>query len=79
MRSRFAAVITTLVIAAPSAQSQANWPTRQWPTATPQSVGVNAAVLDSINAEIAGGKYGYIDRMIVIRHGRLVYDRSYKQ
>jgi CubicO group peptidase (beta-lactamase class C family) len=79
VRSRFAAVITTLVIAAPSAQSQANWPTKQWPTATPQSVGVNVAVLDSINAEIAGGKYGYIDRMIVIRHGRLVYDRSYKQ
>ena len=29
VRSRFAAVITTLVIAAPSAQSQANWPTKQ--------------------------------------------------
>ena len=36
-------------------------------------------MLDSISAEIAAGRYGYIDRMIVIRHGRLVYDRSYAQ
>ena len=60
-------------------QAQTSWPTKQWPTASPSSVGINVAVLDSINAEIAAGKYGYVDRMVVIRHGKLVYDRSYHQ
>lgn len=50
-----------------------------WPTASPQSVGVRAAVLDSIDSEIASGRYGYVDRMVVVRRGKLIYDKSYKQ
>jgi hypothetical protein len=34
-------------------------------------------VLDSINAEIAAGNYGTVDRMVIIRRGRLVYDKHY--
>lgn len=73
------AVVITLAVAAPSATAQTSWPTKQWPTATPRSVGLNAAVLDSINSEIAAGRYGLVDRMVVIRHGRLVYDKSYNR
>ncbi len=72
-----AGLLATGVTSPSSAQT--SWPTKQWPTATPASVGINVAVLDSINAEIAAGKYGYVDRMVVIRHGKLVYDRSYHQ
>jgi CubicO group peptidase (beta-lactamase class C family) len=61
------------------AGGQTTWPTKGWPTATPAQVGLNAAVLDSIDKEIASGRYGYVDRMLVIRHGRVAYDRSYKQ
>jgi CubicO group peptidase (beta-lactamase class C family) len=50
---------------------------QSWPTATPASVGINAAVLDSIDGEIRSGSYNYVDRMVVIRNGRLVYDKHY--
>ena len=56
---------------------QSPFPGRNWPTATPASAGLNAAVLDSIGAEVAAGSYGYVDRLVVIRHGRLVYDQSW--
>jgi CubicO group peptidase (beta-lactamase class C family) len=49
----------------------------QWPTATPASVGVNVAVLDSIDREIRAGTYNSIDRFVVIRNGKLVYDKHY--
>lgn len=49
----------------------------RWPTATAARVGLNPAVFDSIDAEITAGTYGNIDRMVVIRHGQLVIDKSY--
>ena len=53
--------------------------TTSWPVGTPASVGLNPAVLDSIDSEIREGRYGFTDRFLVIRHGRLVYDRHYTQ
>lgn len=50
---------------------------QNWPTATPASVGITAAVLDSIDGEIRSGRYGGVDRFVVIRNGRLVYDKHY--
>jgi CubicO group peptidase (beta-lactamase class C family) len=66
-----------LTIAATDASGQATWPTKGWPVATPQAVGLNARVLDSLDAEIRSGRYGYVDRMLVIRRGRIAFDRSY--
>ena len=40
-------------------------------------VGLNPAVLDSLDAEIRAGKYGNIDRMVVIRRGQIVTDKTY--
>jgi len=48
-----------------------------WPVATPAAVGLNGAVLDSIDAEIRSGRYGLVDRFLVIRHGRIAYDKAY--
>jgi CubicO group peptidase (beta-lactamase class C family) len=58
-------------------QPQRTWPGDRWPSATPAAIGINAAVLDSIDREIAAGRYGYVDRMLVIRRGRVGYDRRY--
>lgn len=49
-----------------------------WPTASPASQGVNRLVLDSIDAEIAAGRYGLVDRFVVIRRGRLIHNRSWQ-
>ena len=70
-----AALLPTLSLAA---SAQTSWPTKGWPTTTPRAVGLNAAVLDSIDAEITSGRYGYVDRMLVIRRGQIAYDKSYR-
>jgi CubicO group peptidase (beta-lactamase class C family) len=62
---------------ASSSAAQTAWPTKSWPTGTPQSVGLNPKVLDSLDSEIASGRYGNVDRMLVIRHGRIAFDKSY--
>ena len=54
------------------------WPTKIWPTATPQSVGMDAAKLAAFDAEIASGQFGYVNSLLVIRHGKAIYDRTYK-
>lgn len=52
-------------------------PGQRWPVTTPQRAGVSAAVLDSIDAEVKRGDYGHVDRILVIRGGRLLFDRRY--
>jgi len=75
-----AAAITALSAATGlGAQGSANFPGASWPTATPASMGVNAAVLDSLDQEISAGRYGYVDRMLVIRGGRAIADKRYTQ
>ena len=54
-------------------------PGRLWPHASPASLGLNGAVLDSLDAEIKAGNYGFIDRMLVIRHGKVAFDGRYPQ
>ncbi len=54
------------------------WPTKEWPTATPASVGLDAKALADLDADIAAGKFANVDSMLVIRHGKVVYDRSYR-
>src|SRR5215471_3408028 len=71
----FIAVLTASII--PAAQEQ--WPTQAWPVSTPQAEGLDPKVLSDVDADIDKGKYGYIDSMLVIRHGKLVWDRSYKR
>jgi CubicO group peptidase (beta-lactamase class C family) len=58
---------------------EAQWPTRGWLASTPQAAGISRAVLDSIDAEIKAGRYGYVDRVLVIRRGRVVWDKTYAQ
>jgi CubicO group peptidase (beta-lactamase class C family) len=79
VRTLHFAIALAVVAGAAHGQSAATptFPTRGWPVATPQAVGLNAKVLDSLDAEISAGRYGYVDRMLVIRRGRIAYDRAY--
>jgi CubicO group peptidase (beta-lactamase class C family) len=70
-------MVAALFLAA-SARAQPSWPTKRWRTATPAAVGLNAAVLDSIDAEVKAGRHGYVDRILVVRRGRIAYDRRYR-
>jgi CubicO group peptidase (beta-lactamase class C family) len=53
------------------------WPTRGWPLSSPEAEGLDAAALDALDTEFARGDHGFIDSMLVVRRGRLVYERGY--
>jgi CubicO group peptidase (beta-lactamase class C family) len=78
MNSRYlAASIPSLILIASAASAQDQWPTRGWPSTTPPEVGLDAKVLAAFDADISEGKYGYVDSMLVIRHGKVAYERFY--
>ena len=68
-----ASVVLILVSRVPGRGSES------WPVSTPQAVGLDPKVMFDLDAAIAAGKYGYIDSMLVIRHGKLAFDRSYRR
>lgn len=70
------AVLLVLIAAAPAA-AQATWPTRAWPASTPAAEGLDAKALEAFHEEIAAGKYGLVDSLLVIRHGKVVFERTY--
>ncbi|HJU64511.1 MAG TPA: serine hydrolase [Gemmatimonadaceae bacterium] len=78
MRRELMLLAAILLVLPAAGVAQQSWPTRQWPTASPSDVGLNRTVLDSIDAEVKTGRYGYVDRILVIRKGRLAYDRRYR-
>jgi CubicO group peptidase (beta-lactamase class C family) len=61
--------------AAPRAPAQ--WPTRAWPTSSPEAVGLDPTALQALDKEIAAGQYGYVDGILLIRHGRIALERHY--
>ena len=66
-------VIPFVLIFVVAAQAQQN----DWPTATPKSVGIDEKALAAFDAEIASGKFGNIDGLTIIRHGKLVFEKRY--
>jgi CubicO group peptidase (beta-lactamase class C family) len=69
--------VSVTAVHAGHAQTPA-WPGAEWPSTTPGAVGLEVAVLDSIDAEIRSGRYGHVDRFLVIRDGRIAFDRRYE-
>jgi CubicO group peptidase (beta-lactamase class C family) len=56
----------------------ASWPTLAWPESSPQAQGLDAGVLEALHREFTEGKHGYIDGMLVVRNGAVVFERSYR-
>jgi CubicO group peptidase (beta-lactamase class C family) len=73
------ALLIALVGAAsfPQDATQKRDAVEDWPEATPESVGLDREQLASFDAELAGDKYGHMDSLVVIRCGKLVWDRKY--
>lgn len=71
------AVFASLIVHATAAQ-QSTGPATPWPSSTPRAVGLDPKVLAAFDAEIAAGRYGYVDSMLIIRHGKIAYERAYK-
>jgi CubicO group peptidase (beta-lactamase class C family) len=78
MIRRMPAAVLTLSLAASPALAADPGRAHGWPTARPGEVGIDEKTLAAFDAEIAAGKYGPVDALLVIRHGKLAYDRSYR-
>ncbi len=53
------------------------WPTKEWLTGTPASVGLDENVLKDFDADLARGKYMLVDSFEVFRCGKEVFARKY--
>jgi len=53
------------------------WPGATWATSTPQEQGLDAAPMTALADDVAAGRYGYVDQLLVVRHGFKVLDRRY--
>jgi hypothetical protein len=53
------------------------WPTNGWARSTPAEQGLDPSPLERLNADILAGKYGNIDRIVVVRNGHLVMSERY--
>src|SRR6478672_11260729 len=60
-----------------AAHAQQKRSASDWPTATAASVGLDQKAIDALDADIKSGKYGNVDSLTIIRHGKLVFDGSY--
>jgi CubicO group peptidase (beta-lactamase class C family) len=52
-------------------------PSGEWRRSTPDAERVDAAALEALDAEFRAGDHGYVNSMLVIRHGGIVFDRHY--
>jgi CubicO group peptidase (beta-lactamase class C family) len=74
---RFAVLLSAVLICISGAGAQDRFSARGWPKAEPAAVGLDPAALAALDADIAGGKYGLVDSMLVIRCGKQAYERAY--
>ncbi|HEY2820731.1 MAG TPA: serine hydrolase [Candidatus Acidoferrum sp.] len=54
-------------------------PARGWPTVSPEAVGLDGKALSALDADLAEGKYGLVDSMLVIRCGKEAIERTYQR
>lgn len=78
MRMKSIAIVVTAVVLVTSEGAGQQAPSGIWPTSTPQAEGLDAAVLARFDADLTAGKYGLVDSLLVIRHGKIVYERAYR-
>ena len=67
----------SLILVALLTVSTARAQQTDWPTASPKSVGIDEKGLAAFDAELASGKFGNVDSLTIVRHGKLVFDKRY--
>lgn len=81
MRKTAAAAALALLIpfgASTRAHAQDHGAGKDWPTAPPKEFGFSPEKLAALDADVASGKYGLVDSMLILRCGTAVYDKTYQ-
>jgi CubicO group peptidase (beta-lactamase class C family) len=60
-----------------SAAAERSWPGETWEISTPAREGLDEQSILALDAELKSGKQGYVDSMLIVRHGRIVFDATY--
>jgi CubicO group peptidase (beta-lactamase class C family) len=53
--------------------------TSGWRVSTPEAQGLAPSPLHQLDSAITSGRYGHVDRLVVVRNGQLVLNRRYAQ
>src|SRR5580692_9296898 len=77
-RKSGAAAALVLCMCTASSLAQQNGNAKDWPKATPKEFAIDPTKLAAFDADIASGKYGLVDSMLVLRCGTAVYDKTYQ-
>lgn len=59
--------------------AEPEYPADRWKAAPPDAVKIDVGVLEALDRELASGAHGYVDGMLVVRSGRIVYQNNYPQ
>lgn len=73
-------ILATLQTPSTAAAAERNplvWPTTAWPESTPEAQGIDRKTLEGFDRELKAGAQGYVDSMLVVRHGQVVFEREY--
>ena len=57
--------------------SKTQWPTNGWVYSSPEKQMMNSDSLELMSKKLASGDLGYIDGMLVIRNGKIIFEKSY--
>jgi CubicO group peptidase (beta-lactamase class C family) len=55
-----------------------SWPGENWQVSTPEQEGLDAHGIAQLDEEFRSGKHGYVDSMLIIRNGRMVFEAYYE-
>ncbi len=69
--------LAMLTMASPPATAQQPWPTDGWSPSTPADEALDAAPLLDLVVRARHGDYGYVDRLFVVRNGKVVLDERF--
>ena len=53
------------------------WPTKSWERSEPETQGMNSDSLTVFSTRLANGEFGYIDGMLVVRNGKIIFEKDY--
>ena len=79
MRAVLLAVAGVVIVSPAAAAQEAPWPTHGWAVSSPSAEGLSEESLRELDRRIRDGGFGYVDRVVVVRHGRLVVNERYDQ
>jgi CubicO group peptidase (beta-lactamase class C family) len=78
--NRWLALATLLILlayASRSAGQDALAKAKPWPVTAPHAIGLEPTKLAVLDADLASGKYGLVDSMLVIRCGKQAFEHAY--